>query len=124
MTRAESDLYKKLSVAYARHYLIVPQVRLSSLVDERIKGQNWRGALTHVNQKSVDFVVLDKHTFRVLAVIECDDSTHNRKDRIRRDIEVNRILSEAGIPCYHLHNSLSKTVDSIKKDIDKQKLKH
>ena len=121
MTRAEADLYRKLLVLYGKNQIIAPQVRLSSLLNEKVKGQNWRAALAHVNQKSVDFVVLDKQNLEIRAVIECDDYTHNKKDRQFRDSEVNRILGDAAIPFYRLKNSLHKDANQIKKDIDKQK---
>lgn len=121
MTRAEADLYRKLSTIYGKYYMIVPQVRLSSLLNEKIRGQNWKAALAHINQKSVDFALLDRNTLEIKCAIECDDFTHNRSDRITRDSEVNRIFKEAGLPLFRLKNTLNKNCAQIKKDIDKQK---
>lgn len=118
MTRAELDLYKKLVQIANGRYIIVPQVRLSSLFDERVKGQNWKAALSHINQKSVDFVLLDSTTYQIYAAIECDDPTHNRADRQSRDVEVNRIFSSAGLPLFRIRNSLHKSAAQIKKELD------
>lgn len=121
MTKAEADLFRKLHILYGSKCIIVPQVRLSSIFDEKVKGQSWRAALSHINQKSVDFVLLRSDTFEIGCVIELDDYTHDKKDRQNRDKEVDRIFFESSIPLYHLTNTLCKTPSQIKKDIDNQK---
>ncbi len=124
MTRSETDLYKKLSVSFADHYVIVPQVHLSSLFNEKIKGQNWRAAFSHINGKSVDFVFLDRRTFEVICAIECDDYTHQRDDRIIRDDEVNRIFSDSELPLIRLDHTLRKTSSEISEEIKKVLNRH
>lgn len=121
MTRAEADLYRKLSTLYGKNYVIVPQVHLSAILDEKVRGQNWRAAFYHINGKSVDFVILDKKDLTIRAAIECDDYTHDQKDRKKRDTEVNRIFKDAGVSLFRLKNTLRKTPEQIKKDIDNYK---
>lgn len=121
MTRAEVDCYNKLLNIFGATSVIMCQVRLSSLLNEKVYGQNWRSAFLHISQKSVDFVLLDGKTLSVQAVIECDDPTHKRQDRSIRDNELDRIFLSVDIPFYHLTNTLHKTSEQIKKDIDKQK---
>lgn len=97
MTRAEERCFRSLERKYGAKYYIVPQVHLSALLEHRIKGQNYRGAFSHINGKSVDFVLLDKKTLEVVCAVELDDHTHARADRAERDREVERIFEEAGV---------------------------
>lgn len=118
LTRSEADLYKKLTRVFP-NYIIVPQVHLSAILDHKVYGQNWRGAFTHINGKSVDFVFLDVETLCIAFALELDDYTHNRPERIARDKEVNAIFKNAGVSLVRLRNTLNKTSHQIKIEIKK-----
>jgi very-short-patch-repair endonuclease len=118
MTRAEHECYDALVVAVGEKYYIFPQVHLPSIVDNKVVGQNWKGAFRHISQKSVDFVLCDKEYISPKLVIELDDRTHERQDRINRDIEVERILKDVGLPLLRLENHGEFNSDLLIKDID------
>lgn len=98
MSRTEADFFRRLDSAVSERYFVFPQVHLSALFDHRINGQDWSVAFWHVNGKSVDFVLCDKITLKPAYALELDDFTHGRRDRVERDIEVERIFKEAGLP--------------------------
>lgn len=104
MSRAEHECYDALVVAVGEKYLIFPQVHLPSIVDNKVVGQNWHGAFRHISQKSVDFVLCDKAYISPKLVMELDDRTHERQDRKDRDVEVERVLKDAGLPLLRLEN--------------------
>ena len=104
MSRAEHECYDALIAAVGKDYYIFPQAHLTSIVDHKIKGQNWRGAFRHIDEKSVDFVLCDKNYIAPKLAIELDDRTHKRLDRKLRDGEVERILNGAGLPLLRLDN--------------------
>jgi very-short-patch-repair endonuclease len=104
MTRAEHQCYDALVEAVGKDYYIFPQAHLTSIVDHKIKGQNWRGAFRHIDEKSVDFVLCDKNYIAPRLAIELDDRTHERMDRKLRDGEVERILRSACLPLLRLDN--------------------
>jgi very-short-patch-repair endonuclease len=104
MTRAEHECFDALTKAVGSEYLIFAQVHLPTLVDHKIKGQNWRGAFRHISEKSVDFVLCDKTYIAPKLAIELDDKTHERPERQERDQEVERILKDAGLPLLRLEN--------------------
>jgi len=119
MTRAEHECFDALTNAVGSEYLIFAQVHLPTLLDNKVVGQNWRGAFRHISEKSVDFVLCDKAYISPKLAIELDDKTHERPDRMERDVEVERILKEAGIPLLRLENhgrfdstSLAKMIGS------------
>ena len=113
MTEREQEFYKKLKLVCGDSILIFPQIHLSSLFFHNVKGQNFKLAFRFINRLSVDFVLVDSRNFKTLLAIELDDSTHNEKDRVKRDLIVNDIFKKAHFPLLR--------VDSVK--IDNEKLK-
>lgn len=113
MTEREQEFYKKLKLVCGDSILIFPQIHLSSLFFHNVKGQNFKLAFRFINRLSIDFVLVDSRNFKTLLAIELDDSTHNEKDRIKRDLIVNDIFKKANFPLLR--------VDSVK--IDNEKLK-
>ena len=104
MSKAESDFFIKLNRAVSERYYVFPQVHLSALLDHKVKGQEWKYAFSHVNGKSVDYVLCDRSTLAPAYVIELDDFTHERSDRIERDREVERMFQEARLPLVRFKN--------------------
>ncbi len=104
LSRAEHECYDALVNAVGGDFYIFPQAHLSSIVDNKVVGQNWKAAFRHINGKSVDFVLCDKAYIAPRLAIELDDRTHGRTDRQERDGEVERILKGAGLPLLRLDN--------------------
>ena len=123
MTQSESGFLKVLFEAVEERYYIVPQVHLSAILEHKVKGQSWKGAFSHINGKSVDFVICDKQSIKPLVAIEVDDWSHEAESRQTRDIEVERILKEAGIPLLRFNNWRSIGVESITNQIRQELIK-
>ena len=89
----EQELYLKLVDALPDH-IVLAQVAFSQMI--RVEGgndrENFRKRLT-ARQKVADFVVCDK-AFHVAAVVELDDSSHDRKRA--KDAKRDEIVKEAG----------------------------
>lgn len=111
MTASEMDFFWKLSKVVEGRYFIFPQVHLSALLDHHVVGQDWRRAFYHINAKSVDYVLCSKTTLQPIYAIELDDPSHDRADRVERDIEVERIFDEANVPLvrFREYKTLSDT---------------
>lgn len=104
ISRAEHKFFDVLIESIGDRYYVFPQVHLPTFLDHKIVGQNWKGAFRHIDEKSVDFVLCDKAYIKPLLAIELDDKTHERDDRKKRDIEVENILKEAGLPLLRFEN--------------------
>ena len=115
MTSRENECFKILNEIFSSKWFVVPQVHLSALLDYRVKGQNWNAAFRHINGKSVDFVLIGKESYKVICVIELDDSTHSKPDRIERDVEIERMFKEAKIPLARISKFESMTKPEIAK---------
>lgn len=105
MTRAESDMFRRLEHIAGEKYYVFPQIHLSSLLNHAVNGQDWRAALAKIQRKSVDFVLVNRETMVTSYAIELDDKTHDSSaSRIARDELVNEIFLDAGIPLVRLRN--------------------
>lgn len=105
MTPSEILFFKRLSSVAEGKYIVFPQIHISAFIDFKVKGQNWKAAFRHINGKSVDYLLCDINTLHPKYAVELDDWTHTRNDRVERDIEVERILQQAGVPLVRFENN-------------------
>lgn len=105
MSRAEHEFFDIFVDITRDQYYVFPQIHLSTILDNKVVGQNWKGAFRHIDEKSVDYVVCDKAYIKPLLAIELDDRTHERDNRKVRDSEVERILSNANLPLLRFGNN-------------------
>jgi len=118
MTRSETDFFKILVELAGEDYHVFPQVHLSTILDEsKVTGQDWKMARRHINQKSVDYVICDRSTIKPLLAIELDDSSHEAEDRRLRDVEVERIFTEAKLPLVRFTNHGNLNKEDISRQI-------
>lgn len=117
MTRAEHEFFDLLISAIGERYYVFPQVHLSTILDHKIKGQSFVGAFSHINQKSVDFVLCDKNYISPKLAIELDDSSHDQADRVERDQVVDSILKNAGMKLIRFKVNENLSIDVIKECI-------
>ena len=102
MTSREQECFRRLDAIFGKKYYVAPQVHLSTLFDHKIQRQNWKGAFSHINGKSVDFLLVDKVNFAPICAMELDDSSHDAADRQARDLEVERIFRQTNFPLVRL----------------------
>lgn len=115
MSRAEHEIFDILVDITKDQYYVFPQIHLPTILDNKVVGQNWKGAFRHIDEKSVDFVVCDKAYIKPLLAIELDDRTHERDSRKIRDGEVERILSNANLPLLRFDNNGIFNKEEIKR---------
>lgn len=94
LSQPEQVLYFRLIEALPDH-IILAQVQLSRLLGVK-KGNNYQAWFNRINRMSADFVVCNKDS-TIVAVIELDDATHLRENRMASDAKKNRALSSADI---------------------------
>jgi hypothetical protein len=104
ITRAEHKFYDVLISAVGHEYYVFAQVYLPLIVYPNVPKWSYRAARAHINRRSVDYVLCDKNYIRPRLAIELDDKSHEREDRMERDIEVERIFREAGMPLLRIEN--------------------
>lgn len=95
MSRPEQVLYFRLVKALPEQ-IVLAQVQLSRILGVK-KGHSFKYWYNRINRMSADFVVCNKDS-RIVAVIELDDSSHERVDREIADAKKDKALASAGIP--------------------------
>lgn len=101
LTKREYQEYLKLKqYADARNWMICPKVRLFDLVEPKRGAENRQTLINKVQSKHVDFVVCSQE-MEVVCIIELDDKTHLRQNRMTRDQFVDDILKGTGYRIIH-----------------------
>ena len=113
LTKNEWHEFKALQkIADLKGYIICPKVRLLDII-EPIKGQKKYMTLFYkVQSKHVDFVICDRDV-HIKAIIELDDSSHDKEDRKERDQFVNEILQSVGYKVIHTRAITPDILDLI-----------
>jgi len=114
LSQPEQVLYFRLITALPE-YIILAQVQLSQLLGVK-KGNNYYSWLNRINRMSADFVVCNKDS-SIVAVIELDDETHQRKDRQAADRKKDRALSSANIKIIRWNVKKMPDLETIKNNI-------
>lgn len=74
--------------------ILFTKVRIADLIV--VKDQNYSD-FNRIKAKHIDFVICDQN-INVVCGLEIDDSTHQRPDRVERDIFVNKLFKTCKIP--------------------------
>ena len=98
LTDREYEFYKRLKPLADEYGLsIYTKVRLADLIEPKPKEENpcWMECFNKIKAKHIDFALADEET-AIVALIELDDTSHSRPDRIERDDFVNAVLENTG----------------------------
>ena len=95
ITKTELILYYRLVNALPDK-IILAQVQLSRVrgVKKGYKFGEWHN---RINRMSLDFVICRKEDAGIIAVIELDDKSHEKEERIRADEKKDKALKSANI---------------------------
>lgn len=98
-------------------YEIFPQVRLSDIIKIEAGTEKRMTYFNKISKKSPDFVLCDKKTSPLL-VLELDDISHEKEDRIARDGFVDKALAAAKIPILHIICKKNYNKEELKQKIE------
>lgn len=100
LTPSEQQFYKVLFSVLEGRAIIMSKVRIADLlkVQKSIRKKYFWSYFSKISQKHMDFVLIDPQTFSTLCVIELDDKSHSKFDRMKRDKFINQIMAQTGIP--------------------------
>lgn len=84
---AERSFFGILKQSLSEHYEIFGKVRIADVLSTKkgLDGTSWRISLSKITSKHFDYVLCDKKTLQILAVIELDDKSHNQLKTMERD---------------------------------------
>ena len=118
LTKAERSFLGALEAGIGKAGVdvrVMCKVRLADLVfvskglerGDRTRAQN------RVNMKHVDFVLVSRDEVRPMLVIELDDASHQREDRAKRDVFVDRVFAAAGVRIEHVRAQQAYSVEEM-----------
>lgn len=102
MTEREQRFLRRLDrVTDTRQWRLCPQVRVADIVrvapDRKSGSREWWQLFRLVSQWHCDVVITDR-AGRIIAAVELDDRSHQAPKRQRRDLLLEEVLKQAGIP--------------------------
>ncbi|EGO3764513.1 TPA: DUF2726 domain-containing protein [Escherichia coli] len=103
LTEREVSFMKGLiRIVDMKRWYLCPQVRGADIVqlngNIRPRSRQWWQLFRMVSQWHVDVVIVERRSFSIVAAVELDDASHLRPERRRRDILLEEVLRQAGIP--------------------------
>jgi len=115
LTKTEILFYTSLFEAVNGRCWIFPKVRLADIVDIKDSKNRsaWQTAFNQISRKHVDFVLCSPGEYRILALVELDDSSHDRKERQDRDKLVDGVVRNAGVPIIHIRAGATYSAQTI-----------
>src|SRR5260370_25864849 len=104
LSAGEKRFFDALTNSVPPSLYICPKVRLSDVIEVDIPRNDpafWRH-LAPINQKHVDFVLVNRSDFAPRLAIELDGGSHQDRQRANRDAFINGVFHSAGIPMLHI----------------------
>jgi hypothetical protein len=118
VTKSELRFYKSLSKAVQDDFEIFAMVRIADLLRVQQGAKNHRKWLNKILAKHIDFVLCDPGSLEPLVCIELDDPSHQRADRVERDIFVNHAFESAELPLLRIPTEATYRSREIRELID------
>lgn len=92
-----------------KRWYLCPLVRVADIVqlngNIRPRSCQWWQLFRMVLQWHVDVVIVERRSFSIVAAVELDDASHLRPECRRRDILLEEVLRQAGIPLLRSHDA-------------------
>ena len=116
LTDREYEFYTRLKPLADQYGLnIYTEVRLADLIEPKPKEENpyWMECFNKIKAKHIDFALADDETC-IVALIELDDTSHARADRVERDDFVNAVLENTGYTLLRTYGDLDIIEEYLK----------
>ena len=101
MTNTEMSFYHSLIKAVNDEQAVMVKVRLADIINIKKGSENYMAHFGKIKAKHVDYLLCNKTDLKPILVIELDDKSHQREDRMTRDKLVDGILKTVGLPVIH-----------------------
>lgn len=111
LTEPEQVLFHRLKEAMPEQ-VILAQVAMPALLGIR-KNPAWQSQFNEISRKYVDFVICNPD-FTVRAVVELDDSTHQRGERIKADAVKDLAFQQISCPMVRFDVREMPSVEQIR----------
>jgi len=120
LTPAERSFFGVLQQALAPNYHLFAKVRLADIIELQrgLPAKRRSAAFNRISAKHADFVACDPQTFRIVGVIELDDSSHRATKRQQRDQFMDSALAAASIPILRVAAQRSYSASTLRQQAE------
>ena len=118
LTKHEWQFYKNLKdIADKLNLCVLAKVRLADLIEVSAEAdaKEKRTYLNKIKSKHIDFMLCRKENLFPELIIELNDSSHKKEDRVKRDIFVEKVLEKTGYKIIFVYGS-----DDLEKQISEK----
>ena len=112
ISRAEYNFLLLLREIAPDQYDVVPQVPLAAVIDKKTQNA-YRNELFRI----VDYLFVDKDSYEPLLLVELNDASHQKAERMERDRKVAEICERAGMPLIAFTTAESKDARLVRKTV-------
>ncbi|MGI0119702.1 DUF2726 domain-containing protein [Zooshikella sp. RANM57] len=98
-TPAERSFLGVLDQAVPNGVRVFGKVRVADVINpaKGLDHKSWKTAFFKISSKHFDYVLCSEDNFRVIAVVELDDKSHNNERAVKRDELINKACESAGL---------------------------
>ncbi|MGN0630254.1 MAG: DUF2726 domain-containing protein [Ruminococcus sp.] len=116
LTKNEYSFFQKIKPVIKKHNLnILCKVRLADLIEPipTVNKSEWYAGFNRIKSKHIDFVLVTEN-MQVVMLIELEDNSHLKEDRIKRDNFVISALKQVDykLICVYNNDESVRIVDS------------
>lgn len=118
-SKAEYTFYLVLQQALSDQYDIFAKVRIADVLSpaKGLNRKNWRLAFNSISSKHFDYVLCDKDSSAIAAVIELDDKSHFQRNVKKRDSFVEKACESANLNLFRFRCASDYHVEDIQRTI-------
>ncbi len=116
LTKNEYYFYKRLKPIAEKYGLqILTKIRLADLIEvnQGMTRRDWNIYFSKIKSKHIDFAIADD--MKIVLIIELDDNSHQRQDRLIRDMFVDDALRICGYYILHTYGN-TEMIDKVLND--------
>lgn len=117
LTKNEWLFYKRLKPLADRYGLgITAKIRLADLIEvDTEQTKEFGRFFSRISSKHIDFGLVNPENMEVKFLIELDDSSHSRPDRMERDDFINKVCKKTGYVLIRTTGDISEVEKFLKK---------
>lgn len=121
-TKTEREFLRALDMAIGERYRIFGKMRIADVImpAKGLSKKEWGRHFFRVTSKHLDYVLCDYDTLEIVCVIELNDKSHEREDRKKRDIFVEKACKSANLPLLWIPQQKSYDRKLLAKEIIKK----
>lgn len=116
-TPAEKKFLHVLDQALGKEFRIYGKVRIADTIlpKRTLSRKKWNRHFFQISSKHFDYVLCDRTSMDPICVIELNDRSHQKKERIKRDQLVEKACRSANLPLIWI---------AVQKEYDKREIQH